>query len=267
MSPRPGGCGGLGVDQSLVPALEAARQRSERRQELLQLQPGQPNLDDQLAHLFSYSARRRTGPRTPSAAVRGRALDHTPISFGRDLGLGPPSRRPPRCRIGRSPGAADPRYRHAAAGKRTGPPVLGHHTRPHEGRDGLADAGMFCEAGGIRSPIGYALRGASIESPVNRFPRVPPRSSTTPIFSWSPAKSSRRFTGDLRLNDEFACAAIGNPLYGAALGTLEKLGAQGVLERQFCTVAVDQVIQAHVPVERRIIQPREVLVGKGRKWL
>jgi HEAT repeat protein len=52
----------LAVDQSLEAALEAARQRSERRQELLQRQPGQPNVDDQLAHLFELFGQKKYQP-------------------------------------------------------------------------------------------------------------------------------------------------------------------------------------------------------------
>lgn len=52
----------LGVDQSLAPALEAARQRNERRQELLLFQTGQPDLDHQLAHLFELFGQKKYRP-------------------------------------------------------------------------------------------------------------------------------------------------------------------------------------------------------------
>jgi len=44
----------LGAEQTLAPALETARQRYEQRDALLSGPSGQPNLDDQLAHLFEF---------------------------------------------------------------------------------------------------------------------------------------------------------------------------------------------------------------------
>jgi HEAT repeat protein len=55
----------LGVDQSLAPALEAARQRNGRRQELLLFQSGQPDLDHQLAHLFELFGQKKYQPAEP----------------------------------------------------------------------------------------------------------------------------------------------------------------------------------------------------------
>jgi len=52
----------LGVDQSLEPVLETARQRNQRRQELL---GGEPDLDDQLAHLFELFGQKKYQPAEP----------------------------------------------------------------------------------------------------------------------------------------------------------------------------------------------------------
>ena len=52
----------LGVAPSLAPALEAARQRNGRRQELLLFQSGQPDLDHQLAHLFELFGQKKYQP-------------------------------------------------------------------------------------------------------------------------------------------------------------------------------------------------------------
>ncbi len=52
----------LGADRALAPALEIARQRYGRRQELLRFVRGQPDLDDQLAHLFEFFGLQRYQP-------------------------------------------------------------------------------------------------------------------------------------------------------------------------------------------------------------
>ncbi|TVS18147.1 MAG: hypothetical protein EA424_11455 [Planctomycetaceae bacterium] len=52
----------LGADRVLAPALEIARQRHGRREELLRFVPGQPDLDDQLAHLFEFFGQQRYQP-------------------------------------------------------------------------------------------------------------------------------------------------------------------------------------------------------------
>lgn len=52
----------LGADRVLAPALEIARQRNDRREELLRFVPGQPDLDDQLAHLFEFFGLQRYQP-------------------------------------------------------------------------------------------------------------------------------------------------------------------------------------------------------------
>ena len=52
----------LGVEQTLVPALEIARQRKEKDPELSFFQPGQPGLDEQLAHLFEFFGQKRFLP-------------------------------------------------------------------------------------------------------------------------------------------------------------------------------------------------------------
>lgn len=44
----------LGVDRTLAPALDAARRRNEKRQELMSNKYGQPGLDEQLAYLFEF---------------------------------------------------------------------------------------------------------------------------------------------------------------------------------------------------------------------
>jgi HEAT repeat protein len=52
----------LGDDPSLAPALEAARQRNGRRKELLLFQTRQPDLDQQLAHLFELFGQKKYQP-------------------------------------------------------------------------------------------------------------------------------------------------------------------------------------------------------------
>jgi HEAT repeat protein len=52
----------LDVEHTLVPALDIARQRKEMPPELSFFQPGQPGLDEQLAHLFEFFGQRRFHP-------------------------------------------------------------------------------------------------------------------------------------------------------------------------------------------------------------
>jgi HEAT repeat protein len=52
----------LGADRVLAPTLEIARQRHGQREELLRFVPGQPDLDDQLAHLFEFFGQQRYQP-------------------------------------------------------------------------------------------------------------------------------------------------------------------------------------------------------------
>ena len=147
----------LGVDQSLVPALEAARQRSERRQELLQLQPGQPNVDDQLAHLFElfgqkkyqpaesllrpFVAKDLTIPRSRSAAIWALGYLHEDRP---DADLADALQQ----RI-RDTGMPEPEHELV---RRFAAITLGRM----KAATALPTLELFCEAGGIRSPVGYA---------------------------------------------------------------------------------------------------------------
>jgi len=164
----------LAVDQSLVPALEAARQRSERRQELLQLQPGQPNVDDQLAHLFElfgqkkyqpaesllrpFVAKDLTIPRARSAAIWALGYLHEDRP---DTALADALQQ----RISDT-GMPEPEHELV---RRFAAITLGRM----KAATALPTLEFFCEPTGIRSPVGYACAW-SIER-ISGKPIPPPR--------------------------------------------------------------------------------------------
>ena len=146
----------LGVDQSLAPALEAARQRNERRNELLLFQPGQADVDHQLAHLFELFGQKKYQP--AESFLRSFVAKDMTVPQSRSAAiwaLGYLHEDRPDAELAEALQQRIKRHRHATAGTRIGPPFLGHHARPHESRHGPAHAGDVQRT--RRHPVGRRL--------------------------------------------------------------------------------------------------------------